>query len=133
MTAGIPAGGRRLLFLAALLLVPAAVAGWFAGGAPSVVGVAFGGATALLNLWFLSRLVARSTAADQTAPGALVAQLMLKFATLGVAMAVAVFVLGLDGLGLLLGLSVTFAAVPLNLFSEWAAGQRSGHRSRGER
>jgi len=113
------------MFLSALLLFPAAVAAWFIGGAPTVVGVAVGGATALSNFWLLSRLVVKSTAGAEGSAGGLWAQLMFKFGLLGLLLAVSIFAFGIDGLGLLLGLSIMFAAVPLNLVSEMVAEQRS--------
>lgn len=125
VTHGITAGARRLLFLSALLLVPATVGGWFFGGVAMVAGVGVGGVIALINFWLLSRMVVKSTAGVASSPGAMLAQLMFKFGLLGLLLATAIFAFAINGVGLLLGLSVTFAAVPLNLFSEWAADTRA--------
>lgn len=131
-TEGITAGARRLLFLSALLLVPAVVGAWFLGGVGTVGGVVLGGGIALINLWLLSRMVVQTTSAGHGSVGWLVARLMGKFGLVGLLLALAVLAFGIDGFGLLLGLSVTFAAVPLNLFSEWVAGRQSV-TSRGQR
>ncbi len=131
-TEGITAGGRRLLFLSVVLLVPATVAAWFVGGLPTVGGVALGGGVAVINFWLLSRMVVQSTSGAPGSVGWLVARLMGKFGLAGLLLALAVLAFGIDGFGLLLGLSVTFAAVPLNLFSQWVAGRES-LTSRGRR
>jgi hypothetical protein len=131
-TEGITAGARRLLFLSGLLLVPASVGAWFVGGLPTVVGVALGGGIALVNFWLLARLVVKSTSGVQTSAGSLVARLTVKFGLVGLLLALGVLAFGIDGFGLLLGLSVTFAAVPLNLFSQWVVG-RELESPRGQR
>ena len=118
---GIPVGARRLSFLAALLLLPMAVAGALFGGSATLLAVAVGGALALANFWLLSRLVVVSTGGVQRSASALLVRLMAKFGFLGLVLGTAVLGLGLDPFGLLLGLSVVFLAVPLNLLAETVA------------
>jgi hypothetical protein len=120
-THGVPTGARRIAFLAALLIVPAALAGATLGGAHTALSVLVGGVVSLVNFWLLSRLVVTTTSSETPGTGALVFQLMTKLAVLGILLAVAIFGLGLDAVGLMLGLGVLVAAVPLNLFSDWMA------------
>ena len=121
VTEGIPSGARRIGFLAALLVVPAALAGAAVGGLPVAGSIVAGGFISLLNFWVLSRLVVVTTSPDDLSTSKLVFQLMSKLGVLGVLLGGAVFGLGLDPVGLVLGLGVTIAAVPLNLFSDWMA------------
>ncbi|MCO4769786.1 MAG: ATP synthase subunit I [Deltaproteobacteria bacterium] len=121
VTEGLPHGARRIAFLAALLIVPAMCAGFSVGGLGAAASVVVGGFIAVVNFWLLSRLVVATTASEDLSAAKLLFQLMSKLAVLGILIAVSVFALGLDPLGLLLGLGVIFAAVPLNLFSEWMA------------
>jgi len=121
VTEGLPSGARRIAFLAALLVVPSAFAGLAVGGSQVALSAVAGGGIALINFWLLSRLVVATTSSQSLSTSNLLVQLMGKLALLGVLLAVAIFVLSLDPVGLLLGLSVVFAAVPLNLFSEWMA------------
>ena len=121
VTEGLPSGARRIAFLAALLVVPSAFAGLAVGGSQAALSAVAGGGIALINFWLLSRLVVATTSSQNLSTSNLLVQLMGKLALLGVLLAVAIFVLSLDPVGLLLGLSVVFAAVPLNLFSEWMA------------
>ncbi len=117
----VPSGAQRIAFLAALLMVPATIAGWSVGGPLTALSVVFGGVTSLVNFWFLSRLVVVTTSSEDLSTGKLVFKLMGKLAALGVLIALAIFALRLDAFGLLLGLGVLFAAVPLNLFTNWMA------------
>ncbi len=121
VTEGIPVGARRIGFLALLLVVPAALAGAAVGGLWGAGSVVVGGLISLLNFWVLSRLVVMTTSPDDLSTGKLVFQLMSKLGVLGLLIGGAVFGLGLDPVGLVLGLGVTVAAVPLNLFSDWMA------------
>ena len=121
VTEGIPSGARRIGFLALLLVVPAALAGAAVGGLWGAGSVVVGGLISLLNFWVLSRLVVMTTSPDDLSTGKLVFQLMSKLGVLGLLIGGAVFGLGLDPVGLVLGLGVTVAAVPLNLFSDWMA------------
>ena len=118
---GLPPGARRIAFLASLLIVPSAFAGLAVGGPHVALSAVVGGLIALINFWFLSRLVVATTSSQDLSTSKLLIRLMSKLAVLGVLLAVAVFALSLDPVGLLLGLTVVFAAVPLNLFSEWMA------------
>ena len=120
-TEGVPAGARRIAFLASLLIVPATCLGATLGGLPVAASVLAGSAIALTNFWLLSRLVVATTSSEHLSTGMLMFQLMSKLAVLGVLLAGAVFGLGLDPVGLLLGLGVLIVAVPLNLFSDWMA------------
>lgn len=117
----VPIGARRIAFVAALLMVPATIAGYSIGGSLTAASVVFGGATALVNFWFLARLVVVTTSSEDLSTGKLVFKLMGKLAALGVLIALAIFAMQLDAFGLLLGLGVVFAAVPLNLFTNWLA------------
>jgi|GEM_PF-1590358 len=121
VTQGVPSGARRIAFLATLLTAPAMLAGWTVGGMAMAGSVLFGGLLSLVNFWLISRLVVSTTSSDDLSPGQLVFQLMAKLAVFGLLLALAVFGLGLDPMGLLLGLGVLFAAVPLSLFSDWMA------------
>lgn len=121
VTEGLPPGARRIAFLAGLLIAPATLVGAGVGGVPMAASVLAGGAIALVNFWLLSRLVVATTSSEDLSTGRLMLRLMSKLAVLGILLAVAVFGLGLDPVGLLLGLGVIFFAVPLNLFSEWMA------------
>lgn len=62
-----------------------------------------------------------TTSSEDLSTGKLVFKLMGKLAAMGVLIALAIFALDLDAFGLLLGLGVLFAAVPLNLFTNWLA------------
>ena len=121
---GIPVGARRVVFLGALLALPVGVAAFSFGGTSSLASAVVGAALALVNFWLLSRLVVVSTAQRALSASALLARLMGKFALVGVALASAVLLFGLEPLGLLLGLSVVFLAMPLNLLAEWVASAR---------
>lgn len=121
---GIPSGARRVGFLAGLLLVPAAIAAFGFGGWNAVAGTVVGGALALVNFWLLSRMVVATTASEDLSAGFLVLRLLGKLGLVGAILALVVLGTGLDVMGLLLGLTVVVAAVPLNLFVDWIAGAR---------
>ncbi len=119
VTEGIPRETQRVVLLAALLLVPAAVAGHTLGGIPRGVGVLAGGAVAIVNFWLLARIVVKTTAGPEGGVGAVMGRLAVKFGLLAGSLTLLVVGLQLDAVGVLIGLSVIFAGVILSQVVEW--------------
>lgn len=116
---GIPREAARVVFIGALLLIPAAVAGYALGGMSRSFGVLTGGAVALVNFWLLARIVVKTTAAEDTGVGGVLGRLAVKFGLLAGTLALLVLGLRLDALGVLVGLSVIFFGVLLSQVVEW--------------
>ncbi len=119
VTEGIPSDARRVAFLAALLLVPAAAAGYTFGGFERGVGVISGGVVAVVNFWLLARIVVKTTTEQDGGVGGVLGRLAVKFGLLAGSLALLVLGLRLDALGVLVGLSVIFAGVILSQVVEW--------------
>ena len=110
VTRGIPRGGRTVLILAALLLVPTAVGGGTLGSPKVAVGVLCGGLLALGNFWLLARMVVQLTTGDDKRVAPLLSRLLTKLAILGACLYALVVWAELDVVGLLLGLSVVIVS-----------------------
>jgi hypothetical protein len=119
ITEGIPREARRVALLAALLILPTAVAGFTLGGVPRCAGVVAGGSVAVVNFWLLARIVVKTTAGPEGGVGAVMGRLAVKFGLLAGSLALLVAGLRLDAVGVLLGLSVVFAGVILSQVVEW--------------
>ena len=112
MGRGIPGAARRILVIAALLLLPMLLAAYSYSGVPMVLGVAGGGVLALINFWFLARIVVRTTGGEMRG-SALFGRLLVKYLLLAASLAVVILLFQLDGLGLILGVGVIFPAIML--------------------
>ena len=108
-----------MAILAALLLIPASVAGWSLGGLERGFGVLAGGAVAVVNFWLLARIVVKTTSGQDQGLPTMLSRLAVKFGLLAGSLIVVVLILQMDALGVLLGLSVIFAAVLLSQVVEW--------------
>ena len=116
---GIPREARQVAVFAALLLLPAAVAGHSLGGLERGVGVLAGGAVAIANFWLLARIVVKTTAAQEGGVGGVLGRLAVKFGLLAGSLALLVLGLQADAIGVLMGLSVIFAGVLLSQVVDW--------------
>ncbi len=107
---GIPVSARRILVIAAALLVAVLVAAQVFAGVSMALGVAGGGVLALVNFWFLARIVVRTTSGEMQG-SALFGRLLAKYLLLAASLGVVILLLQLDPLGLMLGVGVIFPAI----------------------
>ncbi|MEE2827828.1 MAG: ATP synthase subunit I [Myxococcota bacterium] len=107
---GIPRGGRSVLILAALLLIPTAVGAGTLGSPKVAVAVLCGGLLALGNFWLLARMVVQLTTGDDKRVSPLLVRILTKLAILGAWLYVLIVGAELDVVGLLLGLSVVIVS-----------------------
>ena len=111
---GLTKGTRNVLILATLLLIPTAVGCGMLLGMNSAVSAVIGGVIGLGNFWLLGRLVVIVTAGEELAAGLLLGRLLLKLLILGVILWVLIALVGIDGIGLLAGLSVVIVSTLLS-------------------
>jgi len=113
VTRGLPRGAGRVAGLSTLLLVPAVAAFWLMDRQDTAVGILGGGVVAIVNFWFLARIVVLATTAEAVDLGSMMGRLFAKFLVLGGSLGFLVLVLHLDGFGVLLGVGVVFPAIVL--------------------
>jgi hypothetical protein len=109
---GIPASARRILVIATVLLLAVLVAAQLYAGVSVALGVLGGGVLALVNFWFLARIVVRTTGGEMQG-SALFGRLLAKYLALAASLGVVILLLRLDSLGLMLGVGVIFPAIML--------------------
>ncbi len=95
------------------------MAGWSLGGFERALGVLGGGAVAVVNFWLLARIVVKTTSGQELGLPTMLSRLAVKFGLLAGSLVVVVLILRMDALGVLVGLSVIFAAVLLSQVVEW--------------
>jgi hypothetical protein len=114
VTSGLPAGTRKIAFLALFLLVPVtAVCGWKLG-TEAALAAAVGGLIGLVNFWLLGRLVVQVTSGVELAVGPLLVRMLSKLALLGVCLFALIVWGGIDVVGLAVGLSVVVVSTMLS-------------------
>jgi hypothetical protein len=113
---GLTPDARRIGLLAALLVAPATVFAGSVGGSGAALGAFGGGLLAVVNFLALSRMVVALTGSEPAGLATALLALLSKLALVGGTLAVLVLGLGLDGLGVLLGVSVVFGAVLLDFW-----------------
>jgi hypothetical protein len=116
---GLPLEARRVALIAALLVLPAAIAGHSFGGLDRAGGVFAGGAVAVVNFWLLARIVVKTTVRQDEGVGVVMGRLAVKFGLLAGSLILLILGLQLDTVGVLVGLSVIFAGVLLSQVVEW--------------
>jgi hypothetical protein len=118
---GIPRGARRILAIAVCLLLPTLVAAQLYAGSAMALGVLGGGVVALVNFWFLARIIVRTTGGEMQG-STLFARLLVKYLMLAASLGVVILLFRLDSLGLMIGVGVIFPAIMigslLDLFGE---------------
>lgn len=111
---GLTPDARRIALLATLLVAPATVFAGTVRGSEAAIGALGGGLLAVVNFLALSRMVVALTGGEPAGLATALLALFGKLALVGVTLGVLVLGLGLDGLGVLLGVSVVFGAVLLD-------------------
>lgn len=111
---GVPRGTRNIAILAAALLLPTTVACGMALGTNAAIASLIGGALGLGNFWLLGRLVVQVTSGDDMAVGPLLGRLISKLAVVGLCLYALIVWMDIDGLGLVVGLSVVVVSTLLS-------------------
>jgi len=111
---GLPKGTRNIAILAAALLLPTAVGCSLMLGSNAAIASLIGGALGLGNFWLLGRLVVQVTSGDDLAVGPLLGRLLSKLAVVGLCLYALIAWVGIDGLGLVAGLSVVVVSTMLS-------------------
>jgi len=99
--------------LSAVLLIPTVAAFWLTDRQDTATGILGGGIVAIVNFWFLARIVVVATAGEGLELGSMMGRLLAKLLVLGASLGFLVMVLHLDGFGVLLGVGVVFPAIVL--------------------
>jgi hypothetical protein len=118
---GVPSSARRILLIGIGLAVAATVGAAALRGSDGAIAVAVGSALGLGNFWLIGRMVVKTTTGDELQAGRLLGQLLVKLFLFGGVVASALFVARVDAVGLLLGLSLVFAAIAVNFVAEMVA------------
>jgi len=114
VSTGVPPGTRNIAILAAALLLPTTVGCGMLLGTKAAIASLAGGALGLGNFWLLGRLVVQVTSGDELAIGPLLGRLLSKLALLGLCLYALIVWGGIDGLGLVAGLSVVIVSTMLS-------------------
>lgn len=104
-------GAHRLLALVVAIAAAGTVAAALAGHGDLAAGIAAGGGLCAVNFWLLARIAFKVVARDGGGKAGLLLRVGVKYGVLAAATAGCLFVLGLDPVGFLVGLSLLFPAV----------------------